>query len=332
MTTRSIFDHARRWVARKPSVEVHIPVSPTPTFFNMVQCLALSLRKFGGICRDAPIILTVGDGVIDPSIEAQYPWLKRLGVELRWVPEPFFREHSYYATGATRLMHDFRSDVVLLLDADILIAGDLDDLIRRAFREQHVAGMIAQASPLQFFDPPTTWQAIYDHCRIERPVDLHYEHPGWPYYRSSDPAYRQSPAYFNYGVIAAPSALIKQISESYFGYLQKLQEITETGLIAQIALTMSIVKLGLPIRALPVRYNFPNHPMIEALHGSEIPHAKILHLKETHQFEKFNLFADLANIHATTRRTDLRGINEIARQVLKAIEPDLVEATNPVHA
>src|SRR5438270_9243458 len=95
--SRGFLARAARSLRSMPSVEVHIPISPTPTFFNMVQCLARSLRKFGGAFRDAPIVLTVGDRAIDPGVEARYPWLGPLGVEVRWVREAFFREHSYYA-------------------------------------------------------------------------------------------------------------------------------------------------------------------------------------------------------------------------------------------
>ena len=324
-----LIDRARRCLSWKPSVEIHIPISPTPAFFNMVQCLALSVRKFGGICRDAPIVLTVGDLTIDPTIEARYPWLGPLGIELRWVPEEFFRRHSYYATGAARLAHDFRSDVVLLLDADILVAGHFDGLIRRTHREGHLAGMIAPASPLQFFDPPLTWPEVLHHCGIDKAAESCHEHPGWPYYFSGEATYRYGPAYFNYGVICAPPALIRKISESYLDHIVKIAELTPYPTLAQIALTMSIVKEDIPIRALPVRYNFPNHPMLEALHGREMGRARFLHLKERHQFEKFDLFADLANVRATTRRDDLRGINERARRVLAAIEPNLVDALPP---
>jgi hypothetical protein len=324
--SQSFLARAKRAVVRKPSVEVHIPISPTPAFFNMVQCLALSIRKFGGICRDSPIILTVGDSTIDRTLEARYPWLGPLGVELRWVPEAFFREHSYYATGATRLWHDFRSDLVLLLDADILVASPFDEMIRQTFREGHVAGVIGPASPIQFFTPEPTWEAIYRHCGIEQAPDLCHEHTGWPYYFSSDEAYRFSPAaYFNYGVICAPSSLVTQIGKTYFSDLVRIRDFPPNGLISQIALTTSIVRLGLPTRALPMQYNFPNHPLIEALHGAELPLAKFLHLKDVHQFEKFELFGDLANVRAAIRRSDLRGVNEMARRVFQAIEPDLVD-------
>jgi hypothetical protein len=324
--TRGFLGRAARSLRATPSVEVHIPISPTPAFFNMVQCLALSLRRFGGAFRDSPIILTVGDSLIDPTLEARHPWLGALGVELRWVPEAFFGEISYQATGTVRLRHDYRSDVILLLDADILVAAPFDEMIFEVHRRQHVAAMIAPASPLQFFRPPTTWRTLFDHCGIDRPPEPSHEHPGWPYYWSGDEAYRMAPANFNYGVVCAPASMMTRIGESYFAHLLKLRQLTASDLVAQIALTMAIVDLGLPYRALPVRYNFPNHPLLEALHGAELPHAKLLHLKETHQFEKFDLFADLANIRATTRRTNLRGINEIARRVFLEIEPRLVDS------
>src|SRR5437016_2489378 len=68
----------------RPSLEIHIPISPTPTFFNMVRCLALSLRSNGGAYRDAPIIATAGDRVVDPGLAGRLPWLKSYGLELRW--------------------------------------------------------------------------------------------------------------------------------------------------------------------------------------------------------------------------------------------------------
>jgi hypothetical protein len=317
---------AWRWASRTPSVEIHIAIRPTPTSFNMVQCLALSVRRSGGICRDSPIVLTVGDDRIDPSIEARYPWLGPLGVELRRVPEPFFRQYPSYATGATRLAHDFRSDVVLLLDPAVLVARRLDGLIRGAHRRGHVAGMLAPASPLQFFDARVTWSDLYRHCEMDRPPDPRHEHPGWPHYHSEDRDHRYCPIYFNYGVICAPAEAIRKISEVYFPYILRLGQLTHNPIIAQVALAMAIEKLRLPTRLLPARYNFPNHPALEAMHAREVGRAKILNLKESHQFEEFGLFDDLANVRAAIRRDDLSGINELARRVLSKIEPDLVDS------
>src|SRR5580700_8540178 len=65
---------------RKPTLEIHIPISPTPLFFNMVQCLAHSLRRNGGAYRDAPIIVTAGSDAIEPDLAERMLWLRSNGV------------------------------------------------------------------------------------------------------------------------------------------------------------------------------------------------------------------------------------------------------------
>jgi hypothetical protein len=312
-----------RRLRRQPTLEVHIPISPTPTFFNMVRCLTLSLRRFGGTFRQAPVHLTIGDATIDPGLADRYPWLRELGIECHWVPEERFQRYSYAATGDRRFHHAYRSDVVLFLDADILVADEFDDLIYLVHDRQVFAGMIAPASPLQFFRSPTTWDDIYRHCGLKQTPRLEHEHTGWPYYYSGDLVYQYSPPYFNYGVVAAPARMMSQIGRTYFEHVLKLRELTDSDLVAQVALTIAITELGLPNQVLPVRYNFPNHPLLEALHGLELPRAKFLHLKENHQIQKEQLFSSMESIQTCLRRTDLRGINQIAQRVLRAIAPSL---------
>src|SRR5262249_15654313 len=45
---------------RRPTLEVHVPMSPTPSFLYQLRCLTHSLRRFGGAYRDSPVIATVG--------------------------------------------------------------------------------------------------------------------------------------------------------------------------------------------------------------------------------------------------------------------------------
>jgi hypothetical protein len=275
------------------------------------------------------VILTVGDATIDPGLSDRHPWLGRLGVELRWVPEPFFREHSYYATGATRFEHEYRSDVVLFLDADILIAAPFDELIRDVYRRQHFAGVMAVASPLLFLERPYTWHELYDHCAIGRDPVLCHEYLGWPYYHTDDPAHRYGPPYFNYGVVCAPAWMMKRIGVLYFPYFLKLRELSPNILITQVALSLALVKLGLRFETLPARYNFPNELALEALHGLELPHAKFLHLWGRVRFNKQYLYEDLDRVRETVLRTDLRGVERMAQRVLTAIEPNLLDERSP---
>ena len=321
---RDYLARAARWVGGMPSVEVHVPVSPTPTFFNMVRCLALSLRKFGGACRDAPIILSVGDDVIDPALADRQPWLGPLGVELRWVPEAFYRAHSYSGTGAWMFEHDDRSDVVLILDADVLVAGPIDAMVRDVHRRQHFAGMMAVASPLLFFEEPTTWADLYAHRGIDRVPDLSHEYVGWPYFKSGAEGDRHGPPYFNFGVVRAPASMMMRIGARYFGHFLRLLERSQIALLTQVALTMTRVELDLPFRKLPVTDDFANDLIMEALLGPELPDARFLHLFGQLQINNREWYADLKVIRETVRRTDLRGVSRRVQQVLAAIEPGLV--------
>lgn len=61
------------FLRRSPTLEVHVPVSPTRTFLNMAHYLTRSLRVRGGRYRDAPIILTVGAEKRDPDLARSSP-------------------------------------------------------------------------------------------------------------------------------------------------------------------------------------------------------------------------------------------------------------------
>ncbi len=45
---------------KPPTLEIHVPISPTSPMLNMGRALTLSLRRNGGVYRDAPIVFTVG--------------------------------------------------------------------------------------------------------------------------------------------------------------------------------------------------------------------------------------------------------------------------------
>jgi hypothetical protein len=136
--------------------------------------------------------------------------------------------------------------------------------------------------------------------------------------------HRFCPAYFNAGVVVAPAALITAIAPVYYDHLTRLLAGMGSGFDAQIAIATSICQVGTPVRALPFRFNMPNHPLLEALHYNEIDHAVILHLLAEQHFRRVETFASLASLEAFLARTDLRVVSRMAQEVIQAIFPDLV--------
>ena len=104
------------------------------------------------------------------------------------------------------------------LDADTLIRRPLDGLIDLVHRKQVGRRDHRPHQPLagQQARSPGLGTAVRTPSAWEKPR-LAFEHTGWGYY-FTDPRLRYCPAYFNYGVVAAPARLIAQIgpvSEAY---------------------------------------------------------------------------------------------------------------------
>lgn len=301
---------------RRPTLEVHVPVSPTPTFLNMAHYLTLSLRVRGGRYRDAPVILTVGDEHRDPDLARKHPWMAANGVEIRWVDQDLFARETWYATACERFRYGFRSDVVLALDADTLIAGPLDELVEEAHQAKALCGVVAHIPPLARREQ---WQAIYDTLGLGT-LKTPCEHTGWGY-MFQDEAMRYCPPYFNLGVLAAPADVMRSVGRDIYELMTAVDGVERTMYRVQIAVSLAVTRNGLPFRALPFRWNFANDPLLEALHAAEIGDVRIIHLLRRHQIYKNEIFASLEGVEAMLARTDLRVINKIAQRLLREIHP-----------
>jgi hypothetical protein len=303
---------------RRPTLEVHVPISPTRTFLNMTHYLTRSLRVRGGRYRDAPIVLTVGAEKHQPELARNHPWMRDNGVEVRWMDEALFARESWYGTAAERFRHEFQSDVVLALDADTLIAGPLDGLVEDAHRTGALCGVVAHAPP---FTERGQWQALYRSLGLGEPVTP-CEHTGWGY-MFQDEALRYCPPYFNLGVLAAPAAVMRSIGQGIYDLMAVVDAVHRTSFRVQVAVSLAVTRLGLPFRTLPFRWNFANDPLLEALHAGELGDVRIIHLLRKHQLYKEELYASLDNVETMLRRTDLRVINAMAQQLLAEIHPQV---------
>jgi hypothetical protein len=312
-----------RFPRGRPTLEVHVPISPTPSFLYQVRCLTHSLRRYGGAYRDAPVVVTVGADEVDIGLAGRMPWLAKSGIELRWVSAEEFAALGIFATAAARLKHDYRADVVLCLDADTLIRRPLDALIKRVYRDRVLAGVIAHTTPLRdgrLSEPD--WAQLFSLCGLAEPR-LEHEHTGWGYF-FADPRYRYCPAYFNYGAIAAPAEMLTRIAPVVQRHLVRLREVMACFFDAQLALAMAIAELEIPVLPLPMRYNMTNNPLIEALYHREIDHAVVLHYLSEQHFRRRETFASLASLEAFLGRSDLRVVSQMAQELIRSIFPALV--------
>ncbi|MGH7302738.1 MAG: hypothetical protein ACRELZ_05575 [Candidatus Rokuibacteriota bacterium] len=305
-----------RFLRRRPTLEVHVPVSPTPTFLNMAHYLTHSLRLRGGRYRDAPIVLTVGAEKRDPNLAHDHPWMAANGVEVRWIDESLFARESWFGTACERFRYEFASDMVLVLDADTLIFGPLDDMIEKAHRTGAMCGVIAHVPPVTRREQ---WQEIYRSCGLGD-LETPCEHTGWGYL-FSDETLRRCPPDFNQGVLAAPATTMRRIGGVIYELMAAANAVYPTYYRVQIAVSLAVTRLALPYRVLPFRWNFANDPLLEALHAGELPHVRIIHLLRKHQIHKDELYASLDNVEAMLARTDLRVINALAQRLLREIHP-----------
>lgn len=304
----------------RPSLEIHVPISPTPVFFNMVRCLVGSLRHYGGTYADAPVIVTVGADEVDMAITQRLPWIGEAGVEVRWAPRSIFQRDSYYATATERLCYDFQSDVVMLLDADTLVAAPFDDLVSEVYAGRYLAGLIAHASPFRERDH---WPNLYEEFELGE-VTRPHEHTGWGY-MDTDPGRRFTPPYFNLGVICAPAEVVAAIGEHAYDFMHRISDVVDTPFRCQLTVSLAVTALGLGYRCLPMRYNFANDLRLEALHHGEMSDLRIVHLlRRSHQgMDKWEIYRDVDSLRSVTERVELRGVNGVARDIFSAILPDL---------
>src|SRR5262245_20197371 len=95
--------------------EIHVPISPTPSFFMQVQILAASLRRFGGALADSPVVVTVSRDCEPYDLAAALPWSERLGVSWRWMDAADYERLGIWGTAIMRFTYDFEAPFVVML-------------------------------------------------------------------------------------------------------------------------------------------------------------------------------------------------------------------------
>ncbi|HEY0613069.1 MAG TPA: hypothetical protein VGC96_00450 [Candidatus Elarobacter sp.] len=216
----------------------------------------------------------------------------------------------------------------MMLDADTLIAGAIDELVHTAHESRALCGVIAHVPPFSL----DHWRRLYATCGLGE-LTTPCEHTGWGY-MFNDASLRFCPPYFNLGVLAAPAGVMRSIGEELYALMETVAAMDGTYYRLQVAISLALKGLALPFRTMSFRWNFANDPLLEALHASELDDVRIVHLMRKHQLSKLDLYRTIADVESMLARTDLRVINALAQGIIGEIHP-VVKSEHgeiPLHA
>lgn len=304
------------------SLEVHIPISPTPMFLRQTWALASSLRQFGGaVGRSAKLTAWVSPELPGlPDLNRLHPWAKKLGITFRWIDEALFSRHWYYGTALARWAGPFSADVVMMLDADVLVCNPLDALVQTLAASSAVWGFPAHASPFS----EEEWQALFAAASLPTPA-LDCKPSGIGFY---PPARDQRmPAYFNLGVIGGSRAVMQRLGqglieemERFNRYLPPASDPHRSFFRCQVAVSLSRARHGLPWRGLDVRDNFPNDSTFEQAHPDALSSIRLLHyLRKDRGVSKDADFLNGQVYRALLLRPNLSGTNRLLQSRLQSL-------------
>ena len=291
---------------RPTSCEVHVPISPTPSFLLRTRLLAASLERFSGL--DCRLVVSVSRDVEPYDLHAAEPWSREAGVAWRWTDPKLYAAHGTYGTAMARFRYDFEAPFVLLLDADTLCTGSLAEL--SALAGDGVAGVMAWVTPLlerptfRHAPAPTPerfWPELFASAGLPEP-QLDQEHPGWRV-MNDVPAHRRAPAYFNLGMLAGTSAAMRTVGASIMSELERVERFADTRFRCQLALTLAAARTATPLTPLPLRFNFPNNYWFWDGYPDQRD-VRLLHYAQTEEIDRDEL-RSVADLEALAVRTEL---------------------------
>lgn len=328
--------------------EIHVPISPTPGFFAQVQLLAASLRRNGGSLADASIVVTVSRDRPWFDIVARHPWADRYAIEWRWIEPALFEATGIFGTALRRFTYDFRAPLVVMLDADTLCTGPLDELAELG--DGALAGLVAHAPPRwrragasrasllrarvgDRLSPlarravglgrhaPAGWQKLYAAANLPAPR-LSCEHPGWGI-SVKDPRARRCPPYFNLGVLAGSRDVMNALGEHIFAELETVNRYLVSPFRCQLALTLALERTRIPWRVLPLRLNFPNFERYREAHPAEAADVRILHYLAQDEVDRARIATSSAELESFLSRRGLSPMNRLLQERVRALREEL---------
>ena len=293
------------------TIELRVAISPTPSFCNQVLLLAASLRRFHPESIVRAYIGQAG-GATSEAIRLVNDAFARHRIGSEWIGQREFdawdgTRSPYLATMNRRFCQPIDGDHVLIMDADTIIAGPLDEL----FVVEAVQGVMAHVAPLD----DNGWRYLFEIAGCPPPL-FRFPLSG---NGIMGPVGKLTPWYANSGMIWAPRHLFERLCQPYHEAINIMRSaMRDTYWLDQLAVALAVAKAGMPVRSLVQRFNFPNQAAFDEAKPEELQDVRVLHYLREDRISRIGDFESLPALRRLVARDDLRGSNEILRRAISA--------------
>jgi dTDP-4-amino-4,6-dideoxygalactose transaminase len=282
-------------------------------------------------------VVTVSRDCEPYEIADTLPWSQDYEIEWRWVDSRLFEEFGIAATALQRFTYGFDARLVLMLDADVLCTGPLDELFEQGTAS--ISGVTAYVAPhpyLRYRDgvdrsPASFWRDLFGFAGLPA-QPLACEYPGWKVMQEARNRYPTSPSsallrlsrrfcppYFNLGVLAGTSETIERIGAIIFDELATVNRFCTAVHRCQLALTLAMVRAAIDPAVMPLRFNFPNSPACWDEYPDEAADIRILHYMLSDEVDRNVFRASPQRLRDFLRRHELSPVNSFLRSQVAAL-------------
>jgi hypothetical protein len=292
----------------------------TDAFLSQAAIFRMKLDSLGGDYGKARLVMCVGAPERVSLPRRWVPWFER--IELCFADTEHYARVGDHAQGH-RLYEvlDPSADLAVICDADSLLLRPLPEDFLNAMRTSPaVCGCLAHFPPPlidgagQCLPEPAShsemWGAMSDRV-LGRPIRMSER---YTLQRDPDPC----PFYINHAFLAGTPALLAELYEHFRAVLPQVRAVLDNDFYDQLGVAFAVERGGLPYRALPLRFNFPNDPLAEELHPDEADNIVHFHYLRTDKFDRHKIFADPAAF-ANFMQIPFEGSNAVFRDEIRAL-------------
>ena len=293
------------------TTEIHVPISLNPTFAHMSYFLVKSLAANANFPGDWRVVFTVSRDTDWDLSHPELAWARDYPVEFKWVDQAQWDQREFFATIEQRHTYDFNADVVLFMDADIVVVGSLSELVLETAGSNAIAGWPA------WQPPPSDLSEVL----LARGCNLSEWGLTYSGYGLAFLSPKSCPPYFNFGFIAMSGAIAQRISRDFMEDLHYFYAHYDDWFGCQIALCLTIVRKDYAYQALDMRYNLGNGSLADlpdlASPEADAAYARLLASAQDPRVlhycvrtEPFYKFPTMGSWDQITRFCEMEGLGE----------------------